>query len=703
MKVNFLESLVHGDWTKSITFYLISLLGGLVLIGIVSFSLLSIFLSLSILLCLPGFLLVQVLISEQKWDLLQRLPLYFGGGLGAFALVSTFAYLLQLSLNSFIRTLGVLWGVGLIICITQVIGQPSRENLKGRIKGFLRSPGPSWSFPQVIVALVALGSGIWMFQTGAINGGDVPFHLSIARRLLTNGITPFGHIAKTDGILVVYGYNAWHAVLAALSQLNQLNPDQVWAYLPALLVPVSFLAWYSLSIELFQDSNAAALSTLLTLVPVFLRIKTTLKYLGDSMGKFTGMAYPFGIAFYILVPIAIVLYIRSVRFPNKNLKWLIALSIIGISFVHPPTVSVVFLAIFCFIVVSWGVPRINTKQVLNREILTGLFLIPLPFLLGRAYLYLTYISSHDLVQQVTQGVKRDISLHFVNLGSGLSIINPQFLITPLVIGQLIAAPWLVGRIRQGIGERFLLSNILLILLMLLNPLTVYVLMRAITPHLLRRFGLRWLAMIGLLAISWWGAKILLPWLLNLLQNKMGRRVELKKPLAFAISALLLSFLITGGLTYQGVELIPSDTFSAQLIKPGSRHRQCERPLIEYLDQFSETDSTILLHSLSTRVGVAKSIIMCTGRHVVWERPNILVFSKVDTDERARTVQAIFDGEAEDAAVASFIREHDIDYLLLNRENKLFLESRYQSLSQFLQPVYEQSELHLYLIKSPPQE
>ncbi len=649
--------------------------------GLVSSHLLFLLLCLSFLVLLPGLVLVEIIAPEQRWNPLQLLPLLFGVGLGALTVVTIFAYLLQIDLNAYVGTLGVLWSVGLIIYVRRMLGKSYQRDLKGRVVNFLSSPRPSWPLSQVVVGLIALGSGVGMFYTGATSGGDALAHLGAVQRLLTTGMTPSGFMAKTDGINVVYGFSTWWAVLAAMSQVTNLTPDQVWAYLPSLLIPIVFLAWYSLNIELFQDSNAAALSTLLAL-PLFLwRLRTSALEL--EIWSAVSIAYPFNVAFYILVPVAIMLYVLSVRLQTETWRWLIGLSVIGTLFVHPLGLLTIFLAIFCLVVVCCVLPGIRLKQLLRKDILAGFFLIPAPFLLGRGFLYSVYFSSHDLVLIASENVARDISADFVDLGWGLTIINPYALLTPLVVVELLAVLWLASRFRRDIGERFLLSNVLVTMFVLLNPITVHILTKMITPNLLRRMGLRWLAMVGILSLGWWGAKVLLRWMLNLGQNKKKEDEKRFKGLfAFSMSALVLTLFIVGSFLAKGV---PIEQLPSSVIRPGERHYYCKDPLMEYIAHASGSDSALLLQP---GIGKAfgRAIVMCTGRYAVWNRPDVLVLSAMAANKRSAMVEAIFSGEAEESAVISFINQQNIDYFILTEKKKLFVESRYRTLGQALRPV-----------------
>lgn len=211
-------------------------------------------------LLVPGFLMRLLILPDTRWPLLIEIPLSFGLSV----VVGAIAWLVTRLLDGSLGTLGLLTagGVTLLSVLTILLRRPER---------LTAAPLAAGEAKHRVLALVCLCLGIlfWtliVFKIGAyyMPRTDNWYYLAIVRRMLLSGsLTPgdpfFAGVADAERS------GPWLAMVALWAVRSGMDIVALWGLLPALVMPVALLAFYSLAWMLFKDGWAAAVSVLLIL------------------------------------------------------------------------------------------------------------------------------------------------------------------------------------------------------------------------------------------------------------------------------------------------------------------------------------------------------------------------------------------------------------------------------------------------------
>ena len=180
-----------------------------------------------------------------------------------------------------------------------------------------------------LIVLSGLGFGIALWSIEGIVRGDALFHLARMRKL-----TAFGGLTlravdefRDGGLHPGYAFPLWHAWLALVGKVTGLDPTQVVLHESSLLVPIAFVLAYEVGRVLFR-SHAAGVATLLAQVGMI-----ALAPAGG--GAYRTLELPGTVARQLLVPAALIVFIRFVREPSWQLGATLAAAAMSLAFVHP--------------------------------------------------------------------------------------------------------------------------------------------------------------------------------------------------------------------------------------------------------------------------------------------------------------------------------------------------------------------------------
>jgi hypothetical protein len=190
-----------------------------------------------------------------------------------------------------------------------------------------RRPRVDRSHGAIVVAGVGFGIALWSIE--GIVRGDALFHLARMRKL-----TDFGGLTlravdefRDGGLHPGYAFPLWHAWLALVGKITGLDPTQVVLHESSLLVPIAFVLAYELGRVLFR-SHAAGVATLLAQVGM-------IALAPGGGGAYRTLELPGTVARQLLVPAALIVFIRFVREPSWQLGVTLAAAAMSLSFVHP--------------------------------------------------------------------------------------------------------------------------------------------------------------------------------------------------------------------------------------------------------------------------------------------------------------------------------------------------------------------------------
>lgn len=421
----------------------------------------------------PGYLLYRPIFTKGEFNVFERLPIYFALSLGIIALFGTFAYIFNF-------TFKVLAGIILTVCflffITGLVRRQQKEDL--------RTIGLNYQNKKIFFLLVIATFLLSIFLTlfagisGSIIEGDALNFLGFIRKLVEN---PF--IANRDAfykdIIVdpTYGYNIWHLSVAFVSWLAKLDSVIVWTFLPAILTPVILLSFYLFAKVLFKSEMAALISLILFIF-----------YYGISERMYIFRTSPYNmiVTNFIILPVALTLVFKYLN--DNRIKYLIIVCFLSfvISTIHLFGFLLFLLSLFSYYLFHL-IFRKNTSERINilKIILVSLIFI-YPYLILRLPT-IKIINSYYL-----QDSFPEMPHLVVWLNEALCYINPNFLAAPhyhtsypfyprmFYIVSFYLPPFLLIYAKKNNCALFLLSNILIVPFISLNPVLVPLLAKVIT-------------------------------------------------------------------------------------------------------------------------------------------------------------------------------------------------------------------------------
>jgi len=178
------------------------------------------------------------------------------------------------------------------------------------------------------LAGAAFGVAVW-FATGPVSG-DGLFHLARVRKLVDfhdlNTISVVNEF-KHGGLHPGYAFPLWHAALALITKLADVDPTQTVHNLSALLAPLGFVIAYAAGRALFRSvwAGVAAMVAQVCLIALA----------GGHTGTFRSLALPGTAARQLLVPALLALIFTYSR--DRKISMLLAIVAGGtaLALTHP--------------------------------------------------------------------------------------------------------------------------------------------------------------------------------------------------------------------------------------------------------------------------------------------------------------------------------------------------------------------------------
>lgn len=433
-------------------------------------------LTILLVLGLPGFLLLRIT-SFRAFIVSEWLPLSIVLGVGLLSPVSLAVLALPQPILALTWIAGALsLGLGLL-CLwhsSRPVSMPA---------------GTSLSTPQPVllaITLMVTGLGLLLFYLtmSSWTSGDTWYLRFIAGYVSAPQQVPFNWRAS------------WWVIQALLNYLSGLPPlDMFSFYLPLLLMVVSLLAFYSLSVELLQNHNLALLALLLQLV-FYLSGVNSHDWLGR--GFFDRIVEDKFLVWLVILPVVLMLAVRYIKYGHRHLLLLLSVSLLASTFVHPIGLVQDGLAIGAFALIH----LLCTRQRQSLWRVAALFVLLLLMLgmplaqrqfqvaqlnslvatnLNPTFSYAAGITDYPnwLGLQATR-------LWIGSVAAARYLLHPHLIFHPLTLLALLLVPLLLLDVRRSLAAQFLLGNMLIPVLLLYNPLTAPLIGRLITPWLLYR-------------------------------------------------------------------------------------------------------------------------------------------------------------------------------------------------------------------------
>ena len=200
------------------------------------------------------------------------------------------------------------------------------------IPALLRAPVPSEESERLTIAGVAAAAtlfagAVWWASNTVY--GDALFHLGRVRKLESFHLTSLSVVDefRHGGLHPGYAFPVWHAGLAMVARLADVDPTVVMLHLPAILTPLAVVLAYAAGAALFR-SYGAGVATAAAQVGL-------IGFSRAGTGSFDFLALPPTVARALIVPALLALVFSLVAGGRRRQVLSISAASIALALVHP--------------------------------------------------------------------------------------------------------------------------------------------------------------------------------------------------------------------------------------------------------------------------------------------------------------------------------------------------------------------------------
>ena len=230
------------------------------------------------------------------------------------------------------------------------------------VPALMRAPVPSDQSERLTIAGVAAAAtlfagAVWWASNTVY--GDALFHLGRVRKLESFHLTSLNVVDefRNGGLHPGYAFPVWHAGLAMVARLADVDPTVVMLHLPAILTPLAVVLAYAAGAALFR-SYGAGVATAAAQVGL-------IGFSRAGTGSFDFLALPPTVARALIAPALLALVFSLVAGGRRRQVLSISAASIALALVHPTYAffAAVPLAGFLLarVVLAWPLWRENVR------------------------------------------------------------------------------------------------------------------------------------------------------------------------------------------------------------------------------------------------------------------------------------------------------------------------------------------------------
>ena len=354
------------------------------------------------------------------------------------------------------------------------------------VPALLRAPVPSEDSERLTVAGVAAAAtlfagAVWWASNTVY--GDALFHLGRVRKLESFHLTSLNVVDefRHGGLHPGYAFPVWHAGLAMIARLADVDPTVVMLHLPAILTPLAVVLAYAAGAALFR-SYGAGVATAAAQVGL-------IGFSRAGTGSFDFLALPPTVARALIAPALLALVFSLVAGGRRRQVLSISAASIALALVHPTYAffAAVPLAGFLLarVVLAWSLWRENLRIAASLPAV----LIPA----GLYALWLKPIVDETVSHRPGAAERRRAILHY---GNQIDVVHGLLRLAPETIsrGGAVAVAGLVAIPMAALaGTRrwaaYVLGASLAVLALVLLPWAFDALSNAVSVSQARRLAI----------------------------------------------------------------------------------------------------------------------------------------------------------------------------------------------------------------------
>jgi uncharacterized protein DUF6541 len=230
------------------------------------------------------------------------------------------------------------------------------------VPALLRAPVPSEESERLTIAGVAAAAtvfagAVWWASNTVY--GDALFHLGRVRKLESFHLTSLNVVDefRHGGLHPGYAFPVWHAGLAMIARLADVDPTVVMLHLPAILTPLAVVLAYAAGAALFR-SYGAGVATAAAQVGL-------IGFSRAGTGSFDFLALPPTVARALIAPALLALVFSLVAGGRRRQVLSISAASIALALVHPTYAFFAAVPLLGFllarVVLAWPLWRENVR------------------------------------------------------------------------------------------------------------------------------------------------------------------------------------------------------------------------------------------------------------------------------------------------------------------------------------------------------
>jgi hypothetical protein len=334
------------------------------------------------------------------------------------------------------------------------------------VPALMRAPVPSEQSERLTIAGVAAAAtlfagAVWWASNTVY--GDALFHLGRVRKLESFHLTSLSVVDefRHGGLHPGYAFPVWHAGLAMVARLADVDPTVVMLHLPAILTPLAVVLAYAAGAALFR-SYGAGVATAAAQVGL-------IGFSRAGTGSFDFLALPPTVARALIVPALLALVFSLVAGGRRRQVLSISAASIALALVHPTYAFFAAVPLAGFLVA-----RVALASSLWRENLRIAASLPAVLIPAGLYaLWLKPIVDETVTHRPDAAVRAQQIAHYkgqIDIVHGLLRLAPETISRggAIAVAGLVAIPMaaLAGTRRWA---AYVLGASLAVLLLVLVP------------------------------------------------------------------------------------------------------------------------------------------------------------------------------------------------------------------------------------------
>lgn len=288
---------------------------------------LTLLLTLSTLVLVPGFGLARIFKIKISSDFLDQLVLYFTIGFSFVLMIGFLGIVFGLTISNLTMLCLVLIGlIYFLALVLDLIYSKSEDFWQFNFKELFCTD----NLGLILVWLVSILTILILVKQGSLtHGGDPNYHLSILRKVISGQPLTVNNLSYTPtNTSIAYMFPIWHVFLGILAKITQANMFAIWKDITVVMMVPIFVVWFWICKKIFVLRSLSALAFICFVALTF--------YWGNGW-LYTTLPIPHSLSQLLLLPLSIGLafaFIISLEKTNYKLGIILSIFVLLSGAIH---------------------------------------------------------------------------------------------------------------------------------------------------------------------------------------------------------------------------------------------------------------------------------------------------------------------------------------------------------------------------------